>query len=824
MSEPNVPKSAELSIPLLPLRDVVVYPHMVIPLFVGRDKSILALEAAVKGNKKIILASQIEATKDKPEATDIYRVGTIATILQLLKLPDNSVKVLVEGVQRGKINSYLSTEPYFLVEAQPFASELGVEQEIAAILRSLVSQFEQYVELNKKIPPEVVTSLAAIDDPVRLVDTIAAHMQLKLAEKQNILEQVAVQARIEHLMKLMEAEIDVMQAEKRIRSNVKKQLEKTHREYYLTEQMKAIQKELGVGAESGKEELVMLKEKIEQAGMSTEARDKALVEFNKLSKMSPMSAEATVVRNYIDYMLAVPWQQQSKTRINLEHAEKILNAEHYGLDKVKERILEYLAVQKRVGKIRGPILCIVGPPGVGKTSLGKSIARATNREFVRMALGGVRDEAEIRGHRKTYIGAMPGKIIQKLIKAKVKNPVFLLDEVDKIAMDYRGDPAAALLEVLDPEQNNSFNDHYLEVDYDLSNVMFIATANSLNIPLPLLDRMEVIRIAGYTEDEKLNIAKKYLITRQIATAGLKAKELSLTDEAILNIIRYYTKEAGVRNLDREISKLCRKVVRELLTDKKLKHETIDADVLEKYLGVYKYRFGQMYAEDRIGHVTGLAWTEVGGELLTIEVAYVTGKGKVTCTGKLGEVMQESIQAAITVIRSRAHNLGLNEDFYEKHDYHIHLPEGAIPKDGPSAGISVCTALASTLTGVPVRRDVAMTGEITLRGEVLPIGGLKEKLLAAKRGGIKHVIIPQENARDLAEIPDVIYAGIEIHPVRWIDEVFQLALIRIPQPLAATKVDVVDLNADLTTQKQAKKINPGRADPLVKPGGPDVPRH
>ncbi|MBS0289385.1 MAG: endopeptidase La [Proteobacteria bacterium] len=767
-----------LEIPVLPLRDVVVYPHMVIPLFVGREKSIKALDAAMaQGEKQILLMAQREATEDNPSVSDIYTLGAVSTILQLLKLPDGTVKVLVEGIRRGRILDYVHTEPYFLANVE-FVNDAPLrEEETEVLVRTLMSQFEKYVKLNKKIPPEIVTSVAGIEDPSRLADTIAAHMSLKIGEKQNVLEIASLRERLERLMALMESEIDLLQVEQRIRSNVKRQMEKSQREYYLNEQMKAIQEELGHEASEHEE----LKDKIEKAGMSQEAFTKAMAELKKLKMMAPMSAEATVSRNYIDWTLQVPWKKKTKLRLDLPAAEEILEEDHYGLEKVKERILEYLAVQKRVKKLKGPILCLVGPPGVGKTSLGKSIARATQRTFVRMSLGGIRDEAEIRGHRRTYIGAMPGKILQKLAKAGVRNPLFLLDEIDKMAMDFRGDPAAALLEVLDPEQNNTFNDHYLEVDYDLSDVMFVATANSLNIPPPLLDRMEVIRLAGYTEDEKLNIAERYLIPKQIHDNGLDSSELSISREAILGIIRYYTREAGVRNLDREISKLSRKVVKEISMQTDTKQLAIDENNLENYLGVKRYRFGIAEDHDQVGQVTGLAWTEVGGDILTIEAVVVPGKGKTTTTGKLGEVMQESIQAAMSVVRSRAKLLGIPADFYEKSDIHIHVPEGATPKDGPSAGIGMCTAIVSILTGIPVRADVAMTGEITLRGEVLPIGGLKEKLLAARRAGIAEVIIPEENRRDLKEIPKNIQEDLKIHCVKWIDEVFQIALTRLPQP-------------------------------------------
>lgn len=780
MDQENVksgPSKGVVEIPVLPLRDVVVYPHMVIPLFVGREKSIKALDAAMMGSdKQILLMAQKEATEDNPSENDIYTLGAVSTILQLLKLPDGTVKVLVEGIRRGRIIEYVHTEPYFLAKVDFVEGTPLREEEAEVLVRTLMSQFEKYVKLNKKIPPEIVTSVASIDDPGRLADTIAAHMSLKIHEKQNVLEITSLRERLERLMALMESEIDLLQVEQRIRSNVKRQMEKSQREYYLNEQMKAIQEELGHEASEHEE----LRDKIEKAGMSQEAYAKATAELKKLKMMAPMSAEATVSRNYIDWMLQVPWKKKTKLRLDLPAAESILEEDHYGLEKVKERIVEYLAVQKRVKKLKGPILCLVGPPGVGKTSLGKSIARATQRTFVRMSLGGIRDEAEIRGHRRTYIGAMPGKILQKLAKSTVRNPLFLLDEIDKMAMDFRGDPAAALLEVLDPEQNNTFNDHYLEVDYDLSDIMFVATANSLNIPPPLLDRMEVIRLAGYTEDEKLNIAERYLIPKQMVNNGLNEGEISISQSAILGIIRYYTREAGVRNLEREISKLSRKVVKEILMSSELKQIQIDENNLENYLGVKRFRFGIAEDHDQVGQVTGLAWTEVGGDILTIEAVVVPGKGKTTTTGKLGEVMQESIQAAMSVVRSRTKALGVPADFYEKSDIHIHLPEGAIPKDGPSAGIGMCTAIVSILTGIPVRADVAMTGEITLRGEVLPIGGLKEKLLAARRAGIAEVIIPEENRRDLKEIPKNIQEDLKIHCVKWIDEVFQIALTRAPQ--------------------------------------------
>jgi ATP-dependent Lon protease len=771
------------AVPVLPLRDVVVYPHMVIPLFVGREKSILALDIAMKADKRIVLIAQKQADVDDPKPDDLYRIGTVATILQLLKLPDGTVKVLVEGVERTRIDG-LAADDMFTAEITALPDlEQYDEREMDVLTRSVITQFEQYVKLNKKVPPEILTSLAGIEQPGRLADTVAAHMSLKLAEKQKVLEIQDVRKRLEHLLAVIEGEMDVLQIEKRIRGRVKQQMEKSQREYYLNEQMKAIQKELGE-MEDGPNEMAELEQKVVKAGMSKEARDKATAELNKLKLMSPMSAEATVVRNYVDWLVKVPWKKRTKIHKDIARAEKVLDEDHYGLEKVKERIVEYLAVQQRVNTLKGPILCLVGPPGVGKTSLGQSIARSTNRKFVRMSLGGVRDEAEIRGHRRTYIGSMPGKIIQNMAKAGVHNPLFLLDEVDKMAMDFRGDPSSALLEVLDPEQNSAFSDHYLEVDFDLSQVMFVCTANTLNIPPPLLDRMEVIRIPGYTEDEKLNIAKRYLVKKQTKNNGLKPEELRITDSSILDMIRHYTREAGVRNLEREISKICRKAVKQMLLKPSPKGLTVTPKSLDKYLGVRRFRYGKAEEADHIGQVTGLAWTEVGGELLTIESAIVPGKGKLIHTGQLGEVMQESIQAAMTVVRSRAQVLGLEQDFYQKNDVHIHVPEGATPKDGPSAGIGMCTALVSALTRIPVRSDVAMTGEITLRGEVLPIGGLKEKLLAAHRGGITTVLIPDENVKDLAEIPSNIKEKLEIKPVKWIDEVLQFSMRNMPQPVAA----------------------------------------
>ncbi|MEN8108024.1 MAG: endopeptidase La [Pseudomonadota bacterium] len=770
------------AIPVLPLRDVVVYPHMVIPLFVGREKSINALDTAMQEDKKILLVAQKNAEVDDPSVEDIHEIGTLSTILQLLKLPDGTVKVLVEGAERARITSYESSDAFFTANVELLAGDSDEdEKELEVLTRSLLAMFDQYVKLNKKVPPEILTSLSGIDEPGRLADTIAAHMSLKLEEKQNILEIENCRERLERLMVQIEGEIDIMQIEKRIRGRVKQQMEKSQREYYLNEQMKAIQKELG-DMEDAPNELDDLQQKIEKAGMSKEAKEKASSELNKLKMMSPMSAEATVVRNYIDWLVSVPWKKRSKVRHDLAAAEAILEEDHYGLEKVKERILEYLAVQQRVKKLKGPILCLVGPPGVGKTSLGRSIARATSRKFTRMSLGGVRDEAEIRGHRRTYIGSLPGKIVQNLSKVEVRNPLFLLDELDKMSMDFRGDPSSALLEVLDPEQNNTFNDHYLEVDFDLSDVMFVATANTMNIPGPLLDRMEVIRIPGYTEDEKINIAMRYLLQKQIENNGLKQDEISISENAIRDIIRHYTREAGVRNLEREISKICRKVVKELVLKERDRKVTITPRNLDKYLGVRRFRYGRAEEHDQVGQVTGLAWTEAGGELLTIESTTVPGKGKMIHTGQLGDVMQESIQAANTVVRSRAAMLGIDPEFYQKYDIHVHVPEGATPKDGPSAGVGMCTALVSALTDIPVRSDVAMTGEITLRGEILPIGGLKEKLLAAHRGGISIVLIPEENRKDLAEIPRNVKDKLDIRPVKWIDEVLQVALQNQPVPL------------------------------------------
>ncbi|ANS84958.1 endopeptidase La [Vibrio scophthalmi] len=779
----NLERSERIEIPVLPLRDVVVYPHMVIPLFVGREKSIACLEAAMESNKQVMLVAQKEADTEEPTKDDLFSVGTVATILQLLKLPDGTVKVLVEGQQRAKIHQFIENE-FFLADAEYLVTNDLDEREQEVIVRSAINQFEGFIKLNSKIPPEVLTSLNGIDEAARLADTIAAHMPLKLVDKQKVLEILDITERLEFLMGQMESEIDILQVEKRIRTRVKKQMEKSQREYYLNEQMKAIQKELGEG-EDGIDEFEVLKKKIEESKMPQEAREKTEQELQKLKMMSPMSAEATVVRGYIDWMIGVPWSKRTKVKKNLAKAEEILNEDHYGLERVKERILEYLAVQNRINKLKGPILCLVGPPGVGKTSLGRSIASATGRQYVRMALGGVRDEAEIRGHRRTYIGSMPGKLIQKMSKVGVKNPLFLLDEIDKMSSDMRGDPSSALLEVLDPEQNNAFNDHYLEVDYDLSDVMFVATSNSMNIPGPLLDRMEVIRLSGYTEDEKLNIAKSHLLDKQVKRNGLKPNEITIEDSAIIGIIRYYTREAGVRSLEREISKICRKAVKNILLNSELKSVTVSIDNLKEYLGVQRFDFGKADDSNRIGQVTGLAWTEVGGDLLTIETESMPGKGKLTQTGSLGEVMQESIQAAMTVVRTRAEKLGINSDFYEKRDIHVHVPEGATPKDGPSAGIAMCTALVSSLTGNPVKAEVAMTGEITLRGEVLPIGGLKEKLLAAHRGGIKTVLIPKDNERDLEEIPENVIADLKVIPVQWIDEVLSVALERDPSGVEFT---------------------------------------
>lgn len=788
-------------LPLLPLRDVVVFPSMVIPLFVGRAKSIAALEEAMAQDKRVMLVAQKDASHDNPDADDLNQVGTVANILQLLKLPDGTVKVLVEGDYRAKLVELIDENVLFRCHAESLVDPDLSERENEVLVRSLTGHFEQYVQLSKKVPSEVLSTISGIEDACRLADTIAAHISLKLDEKQSVLEMINIRERIEHLMGVMESEIDLFKVEKRIRGRVKKQMEKSQREYYLNEQMKAIQKELG-DMEDAPNEMEELQQKITDSGMTKEAQDKTEAELKKLKMMSPMSAEASVVRGYIDWMIGIPWKKRSRVSHDLKKAKEILDAEHYGLEEVKERVLEYLAVQNRVKKVRGAILCLVGPPGVGKTSLGQSIARATNRKFVRMALGGVRDEAEIRGHRRTYIGSMPGKLIQKISKVGVKNPLFLLDEIDKMGMDQRGDPASALLEVLDPEQNDSFNDHYLEVDYDLSDTMFICTSNSMNIPGPLLDRMEVIRIPGYTEDEKLNIAIRYLLPKQIKVNGLKAEEITVSDDRIRDVIRYYTREAGVRSLERELAKLCRRVVKaNMLADKASKID-ITEELLEEYLGVHKCSFGLAGIENQVGQVTGLAWTSVGGELLTLESAVTSGKGRITKTGSLGDVMQESIQAALTVVRSRAQGLGVAEDFIEKHDLHIHVPEGATPKDGPSAGVGMATALVSSMTGIPVRADVAMTGEITLRGKVLAIGGLKEKLLAAHRGGIRTVIIPKENEKDLREIPENIQENLEIIPVEWIDEVLDVALESKPEPLVG----------EIVTKDEAQIKKDGKSRP------------
>ena len=775
-------ESTPLQLPLLPLRDVVVYPHMVLPLFVGRERSIEALEHAMSGSKQVLLVAQREAGDDNPDVDDLYQVGTISTILQLLKLPDGTIKVLVEGGERAVVEAIDSGEDFSLATVRQLECDELADDEVSATVRETVAHFEKYVNVSKKVPNEVLTSLSGIDDPGRLADTIAAHMSVDLEEKQNILEMASVKRRIDHLLGLMDSEIDLFQVEKKIRGRVKKQMEKSQREYYLNEQMKAIQKELGE-MDDAPNEIEELQTKIVEAKMSEEASEKANAELNKLKMMSPMSAEASVVRGYIDWLVGLPWSKRSKVKHDIKRAQTILDQDHYGLEEVKDRILEYLAVQKRVRKLKGPVLCLVGPPGVGKTSLGESIARSTNRKFVRMALGGVRDEAEIRGHRRTYIGSMPGKLVQKMVKVGVRNPLFLLDEIDKMGMDHRGDPASAMLEVLDPEQNHAFNDHYLEVDYDLSDVMFVCTSNTMNIPGPLLDRMEVIRIPGYTEDEKLSIARKYLLPKQIKVNGLKAEEISVADEAILDIVRYYTREAGVRAMERELAKVCRKVVKQIALEDWTAGEEVNSSNLESLLGVRKFNFGVADEANQVGEVTGLAWTSVGGELLTIEAASVSGKGRHVRTGSLGDVMMESIQAAMTVVRSRSQGLGIPAKYHESHDLHIHVPEGATPKDGPSAGIGMCTALVSVATSIPVRADVAMTGEITLRGEVLAIGGLKEKLLAARRGGIKTVIIPRENERDLAEVPDKIKDKLEIKPVKWIDEVLEIALESSPTPLS-----------------------------------------
>ena len=788
--------------PVLSLRDVVVYPHMVIPLFVGRDRSILALDQSMNVDKRIVLVTQRSAEIDEPTEADLFEVGTLATVLQLLKLPDGTTKVLVEGGERVRIKNFIDENGYFEAwwEMLP-VDESRTQQELEVTMRSLVSLFEQYVKLNRKIPPELLTTLAGIEDPSRLADTVAAHLSIRLEEKQALLELGGVADRMERLMGLVDGEIEVLQLEKRIRGRVKTQMEKSQREYYLNEQMKAIQKELG-DMDDAPNDMDDLARRVEEAGMSKEAKEKATSELNKLKMMSPMSAEATVVRNYIDWMLNVPWKKRSRIRKDLADAEAILEADHYGLKKVKERILEYLAVQQRVKAMKGPILCLVGPPGVGKTSLGRSIARATGRKFVRMSLGGVRDEAEIRGHRRTYIGSMPGRVLQNMAKVGARNPLFMLDELDKMSMDFRGDPSSALLEVLDPEQNHAFNDHYLEVDFDLSDVMFVATANTLNIPSPLLDRMEVIRIPGYTEDEKLHIASRYLLPKQMEQNGLKEDELNISDKVLVDIVRFYTRESGVRNMEREIAKICRKAVKKLALGKDLKNVTVTTRNLPSFLGVRQFRYGLAEEHNAIGQVTGLAWTQVGGELLQIEAMLVPGKGRLEQTGQLGDVMKESIQAAMTVVRSRAVPFGIDPDFYQKFDAHVHVPEGATPKDGPSAGVGMCTALVSALTQIPVHATVAMTGEITLRGTVLPIGGLKEKLLAAHRGGIEIVVIPAENEKDLADIPKNILRKLDIHPVSSIDEVLEIALVKMPKPLAGA----VEPNASISDVSD-KEVRP-----------------
>jgi len=778
--------------PVLPLRDIVVFPHMIVPLFVGRDKSVRALEDVMKDDKQILLVAQKNASEDDPGKDDIYQIGTISTVLQLLKLPDGTVKVLVEGIQRARIDEFTETDQFFQVKADRITEQLGDERELEAISRSVVSQFESYIKLNKKIPPEVLVSLNQIDDPSKLADTVSSHLAIKISEKQELLEVESVIERLERVLGFMEAEIGVLQVEKKIRNRVKRQMEKTQREYYLNEQLKAIQKELGE-TDDGKDENAELEEKINKTKLSKEAKEKSLAELKKLKSMSPMSAEATVVRNYLDWMLGVPWKKRTRVKKDITEAEAILDNDHYGLEKVKERIIEYLAVQQRTNKVTGPILCLVGPPGVGKTSLGKSIAASTGRNFVRMSLGGVRDESEIRGHRRTYIGSMPGKIIQSMKKAKSSNPLFLLDEVDKMGNDYRGDPASALLEVLDPEQNTTFNDHYLEVDYDLSDVMFVTTANTLNMPGPLLDRMEIIRLSGYTEYEKLEIAQRHLIPKQLEKHGIKDGEWSISETAITDVIRYYTRESGVRNLERELANLIRKALTEILKGE-TKEVKVTVKNLEKFAGIKKYRFGEAEAEDLVGVVTGLAWTEVGGELLSIESVMVPGRGKMTITGKLGDVMQESIQAAKSYVQSRSHTFGIRPTLFNQRDIHVHVPEGATPKDGPSAGVGMTTSIVSVLTGIPIRRDVAMTGEVTLRGRVLPIGGLKEKLLAALRGGIKTVLIPKDNEKDLADIPDIVKKGLEIIPVSNVDEVLERALASPMTPIEWTDADQAEATA------------------------------
>ena len=804
----NAKRTQQRTLPVLPLRDVVVFPYMVMPLFVGRAKSISALDEAMNEGKQLLLVSQKQADLEEPTVDDVFDVGTIANIIQLLKLPDGTVKVLVEGQQRAKINQLNDGEDHFSAEVTPIETTFGDEKELDVVKAAVLNEFENYLQLNKKIPADVLGALQRIDDADRLADTMAAHIPVTVRHKQSVLELADVQERLEYLLGMMESEADILQVEKRIRGRVKKQMEKSQRNYYLSEQIKAIRKEMDEGeSEDTIDEVEQLRQKVEAAGMPADVREKVESELQKLKMMSAMSAEATVVRSYVEWMLQVPWHKRTKVKKDIAKAQQVLDADHYGLERVKERILEYLAVQARLNKIKGPILCLVGPPGVGKTSLGQSIANATGRKYVRMALGGVRDEAEIRGHRKTYIGALPGKLIQKMAKVGVKNPLFLLDEIDKMSSDMRGDPASALLEVLDPEQNTTFNDHYLEVDYDLSDVMFVATSNSMNIPGPLLDRMEVIRLSGYTEDEKLNIAMRHLLQKQIERNGLKKGELTIEENAILDIIRYYTREAGVRGLEREISKICRKAVKNLLVNPKVKSITVNSDNLHDYLGVKRFEFGKADTQNRVGEVTGLAWTEVGGDLLTIETASVVGKGKLTFTGSLGDVMKESIQAAMTVVRARAEKLGINSEFHEKRDIHIHVPDGATPKDGPSAGIAMCTALVSCLTGNPVRADVAMTGEISLRGKVLPIGGLKEKLLAAHRGGIKTVLIPKDNVKDLEEIPDNVKENLAIHAVETIDEVLGLALENPPEGIEFVKVETkVKAPRRKATTKTARAVN------------------
>jgi len=775
--------------PVLPLRDIVVFPHMIVPLFVGREKSVRALEDVMKDDKQILLVTQKNAGQDDPASEDIYTVGTVGTVLQLLKLPDQTVKVLVEGGNRARIIKYADNPAFFQAWAEPVGEKPGESSEVEALTRAVIGQFEQYIKLNRKIPPEVLVSINQIEDPAKLADTVASHLALKISEKQELLETETVNQRLERIFGFMESEIGVLQVEKRIRSRVKRQMEKTQREYYLNEQLKAIQKELGE-IDEGKDESSELEERIKKTKLTKEAREKAMAELKKLKTMSPMSAEATVVRNYLDWVLSIPWKKRTKVKKDIKHAEKVLNGDHFGLEKVKERILEYLAVQQRMAKVKGPILCLVGPPGVGKTSLGKSVAKATGRNFVRMSLGGVRDEAEVRGHRRTYIGSMPGKVIQGMKKAKSSNPLFLLDEIDKLGQDWRGDPTSALLEVLDPEQNSTFNDHYLEVDYDLSDVMFITTANTLRMPQPLLDRMEIIRIPGYTEDEKVEIARRHLIPKQIEAHGLKKDEWSISDDALRDLIRYYCREAGVRNLEREIANLARKAIKELVT-KEAKKVAVNSKNLDKYAGVRRFRWGETETEDLVGITNGLAWTEVGGEILSIEAVVLPGKGKMQITGKLGDVMQESVQAAKSLVRSRATSLGIKPTLFEKRDIHIHVPEGATPKDGPSAGVGMITSIVSALTGIPVRRDVAMTGEITLRGRVLPIGGLKEKLLAALHSGLKTVLIPKENEKDLADIPDNVKKGLTLVPVNTVDEVIERALVRKPVPIEWTEPPDVD---------------------------------